>query len=608
MRILCVHGAAINGEVFESKTEKVRSLLPAEYQYDWPDGDYEATPIKALSDTYPGPYLSHIEGVTTLGMEKSIERLEAFIEEDGPYDGVMAICEGAMLASALLFKRQIEDPAAPLPFRFAIFIAGFPPFTWSENIGQNVFDQLISDDPIDLDKDNFEQQEKSECKPNVERIKSLARSMYRDLGPELDRWVKALQDIGTNPDKAHLKPHVLLPQLHSDRLDLPTAHIWGRGDVLVKHSELLLRLCNPDLALSHVHEGGHDVPQSWRDNEIFGDLLNRFRVSHINNTNYSMTSPSAPSLTFQPLHPTFGAECQGVDFSRPLSRLTIDGIRQGMAKYGVLVFRRTELDDERHQQFARCFGEPDVSAIEISTVTDDEGQPYRLAPFNELVDVSNVDQRGQLDPRDSLKSQLYKANNIFHVDCSYNPRRAGYSILRAHQLPPKGTGGGTAFADTRTAYEHLDDETKREIHDYGAWHSVLHSRRLGAPELELLQAFKIEDFPRSLHRLVQLHEPSGRMNLYVAAHIYRFEGLTEKKSKPVIERLLRHASQDKYVMTVQWEDNGDVVMWDNTCVMHRACGGSYEGKHVRDMRRATVYDSSSTAWGLNEEAARQSKL
>jgi len=40
-------------------------------------------------------------------------------------------------------------------------------------------------------------------------------------------------------------------------------------------------------------------------------------------------------------------------------------------------------------------------------------------------------------------------------------------------------------------------------------------------------------------------------------------------------------------------------MWDNTCVMHRATGGSFEGKYARDMRRTTVHDASSTAWGLN---------
>ncbi|PFH62333.1 hypothetical protein XA68_14060 [Ophiocordyceps unilateralis] len=325
----------------------------------------------------------------------------------------------------------------------------------------------------------------------------------------------------------------------------------------------------------------------------------------------SSMSAGSSSLTFYPLHPTFGAECRGVDFSRPLSRQIIDGIRKAMARYGVLVFRRTELDDASHQRLARCFGEPDVSAIDLTTPLNGQGQDYRLSPFNELVDGGNVDESGQPEPVDSLKSQLYKANNLFHVDCSYNPRRAGYSILRAHQLPPKGLGGATAFADTRTAYRELDDETKREIHNYVAWHSLLHSRRVAAPDLELLRLLRHGDLPVSRHKLVQKHEPSGRMNLYIAAHVYRINDWSEEQSLPTIQRLLRHASQDKYIFTVDWENNGDLVMWDNTCVMHRACGGSFEGKHVRDMRRATVYDSSSTAWGLNrseEQGALEAKL
>lgn len=35
--------------------------------------------------------------------------------------------------------------------------------------------------------------------------------------------------------------------------------------------------------------------------------------------------------------------------------------------------------------------------------------------------------------------------------------------------------------------------------------------------------------------------------------------------------------------------------------MHKASGGSFAGKYIRDMRRATCLDSSSTAWGLNKE-------
>jgi alpha-ketoglutarate-dependent 2,4-dichlorophenoxyacetate dioxygenase len=53
---------------------------------------------------------------------------------------------------------------------------------------------------------------------------------------------------------------------------------------------------------------------------------------------------------------------------------------------------------------------------------------------------------------------------------------------------------------------------------------------------------------------------------------------------------------------VEWENEGDLVVWDNTAVMHRARGGEYEGKWRRDMRRATVHDDSIHAWGLNEKS------
>ena len=68
-------------------------------------------------------------------------------------------------------------------------------------------------------------------------------------------------------------------------------------------------------------------------------------------------------------------------------------------------------------------------------------------------------------------------------------------------------------------------------------------------------------FATARHRLVQLHEPSGRMNLYISAHACRIDGWTREASKPVIDMLRRHAGQDKYTFTVDWENNGDLVMW-----------------------------------------------
>ena len=92
------------------------------------------------------------------------------------------------------------------------------------------------------------------------------------------------------------------------------------------------------------------------------------------------------------------------------------------------------------------------------------------------------------------------------------------------------------------------------------------------------------------------------MNIYIASHAHHIEGLSPEKSKELLSTLYKHASQPKYVVSIDWQNNSDLIMWDNTCVMHRAAGGSFEGKYKRDMRRATVHDGSIHAWGLNEQS------
>ncbi|KAF9889362.1 hypothetical protein FE257_007472 [Aspergillus nanangensis] len=84
-------------------------------------------------------------------------------------------------------------------------------------------------------------------------------------------------------------------------------------------------------------------------------------------------------LVFKPLHPTFGAECEG---------------------YGVLIFRRTQLNDSQQEDFARQFGEMDVSAVPASS---SERKP-RLAPDKQLVDMSNMSDDGGIEPKNSLGS------------------------------------------------------------------------------------------------------------------------------------------------------------------------------------------------------------
>lgn len=104
----------------------------------------------------------------------------------------------------------------------------------------------------------------------------------------------------------------------------------------------------------------------------------------------------------------------------------------------------------------------------------------------------------------------------------------------------------------------------------------------------------------SRHKILQRHEPSDRMNLYIAAHLHHIEGLSEADSSALRRKLLDHVSKEKYTVSLSWQNETDMIIWDNRCTLHRAAGGAFEGKYKRDLRRTTVHDNSPTAWGMNE--------
>jgi alpha-ketoglutarate-dependent 2,4-dichlorophenoxyacetate dioxygenase len=162
---------------------------------------------------------------------------------------------------------------------------------------------------------------------------------------------------------------------------------------------------------------------------------------------------------------------------------------------------------------------------------------------------------------------------------------------------------------------------------YIGCHNLMHSRKKAAPkESQWLKDIDPENYPFGRHEIVQMHEPSGRTNMYIANHLHHleyktpksadfiptkeqpFERVPEPQSTKLIERLLAHASQPKYVVSVEWENNGDLVAWDNTCVMHKAGEGTFMGKYARDMRRTTVHDGSIHAWGHNERTTKRMGL
>ncbi|KAF2738569.1 taurine catabolism dioxygenase [Polyplosphaeria fusca] len=302
------------------------------------------------------------------------------------------------------------------------------------------------------------------------------------------------------------------------------------------------------------------------------------------------------TIQVKELHSSYGAEIIGADFSS-MSDEQFREIRAAMAKYGVLAFRNTNMNDDEHVNFSARIGELDNVKRFLTG-----GRKLRYTHF-ELFDAGNVDEEGNPIHPDAPRSHYNKGNALFHVDSSFNPRRASWSLLRAVKIPPPNLGGETEFADTRTAFDELDEDLKKQLleKDYIGAHTLLHSRKMGSPEF--FADLDPESEPMTRHKLLQTHEPSGRKNLYIAAHCHHLETadgpIPREESDALLKRLMDHVTQPKYVLSVDWYQNSDMVAWDNTCVMHRATGGAFEGKYIRDMRRTTVHDDSPTAWGMN---------
>jgi len=278
------------------------------------------------------------------------------------------------------------------------------------------------------------------------------------------------------------------------------------------------------------------------------------------------------ALHVEPILPHFGAVCSGLDLTRPLSAEEVQQVTAAMDQYGVTVWRSTGMNDAQHVEFSRNFGY-------LERVPLREGGINRL-PFRELFDASNLNVDGEIT-KDEAAIQYRKGDRLWHTDSAFMTKRTSYSALLAHQVPAK--GGETWFADTRTAYDDLPEHMKHVLEDKIGINSLWWSRMLAGadiPEEEIDARFKAE------HPLVHTHAGSGRKALFIAAHTMDVKGMDKAEGRQLIQDLIAHCTQDKYIFHVSW-NVGDMVIWDNLCSMHK--GGDFDyAAEKRDMRRTTV--------------------
>ena len=280
------------------------------------------------------------------------------------------------------------------------------------------------------------------------------------------------------------------------------------------------------------------------------------------------------SVTIRQIHPMFVGEVSGIDLRQPLTPADVKAIDDGMDRYAVLVFHSQDITDEQQVAFSRNFGPLEEAVSDLRPVEE-----RRISM--QLNDISNLDQNSRIMARDDRRRLFGLGNMLWHSDSSFKVAPARYSLLSARVIPS--AGGNTEFADMRAAYDALDDQTRKKIHDLVCEHSQIYSRGLLGftefTEQERQQCAPVRQ------RLVRRHPVTGRLSLYLASHIGTIVGWPMPEARAFVLDLMEHATQRKFVYAHVWKQH-DLVIWDNRVTMHRA--RRYDPSEVRDMRRTTV--------------------
>jgi alpha-ketoglutarate-dependent taurine dioxygenase len=145
-------------------------------------------------------------------------------------------------------------------------------------------------------------------------------------------------------------------------------------------------------------------------------------------------------------------------------------------------------------------------------------------------------------------------------------------------------GGDTMFANCYAAYEDLPEDEKTRLDGLQVVHTMP-AALFPAMRNVTVEEFAVwHSYPERRHPLVWRHK-SGRKSLVLSTSAAWIEGMHPAESHELLERLMRHATQDKYTYRHKWQ-MGDLAIWDNTGNMHRVM--PYDAESKREFHRCTL--------------------
>ena len=261
-----------------------------------------------------------------------------------------------------------------------------------------------------------------------------------------------------------------------------------------------------------------------------------------------------------------GIEVTGVDLTIPINDEMRSELIDAFHRHLVLVIRGQTLDPQQMLEAVRLFGDVFIQHNKRFSLTDCPQVHY----------LSNEDHYSG--------GNRYIPGAGYHTDHSNAPEPPKATVLFARSLPE--TGGDTQFVNMYSAYADLPDEIKLEIADLKAVH-VYQSRHSARKLMPLSEENQKDVLDSVVHPLVRTHPETGRKALYInPIRIEAIEGLSEPEALTLLDELLTHATQEKYQYRHKWQ-LGDLVMWDNRCLLHKA-NDDYDMTQLRYLYRVML--------------------
>jgi taurine dioxygenase len=269
-------------------------------------------------------------------------------------------------------------------------------------------------------------------------------------------------------------------------------------------------------------------------------------------------------VTVRPTGAALGADIEGVDLAQPLSAEIVGAVKRAWSDHLVLRFRGQLLDDDQLMRFSAHFGELDWAPIIAASRVKIRGEDRYVDSAEEgrqyISVISNVIENGK------AIGALGAYEAIWHTDMSYNPEPPCASALYALEVPP--SGGDTGFTNMYLAYETLPEELRRRVEGRLCRHDA--SRNSAG---ELRRGFTEVSDPRKApgadHPIIRTHPVTGRKAIFLGRRRNAYiQGLALEESEQLLDALWEHATRSELTWYQQWRV-GDLVLWDNRCVMHR---------------------------------------